>query len=600
MTSRSARPGAKAAAATRAQAASPAGSWTSRRWLVALLLALHAALAIWGAARNSVTFDENFHLPAGIALVARGYPAASVAQPPLVKALAAIPALAAGAKVPPDSLVKIPDETRVGEAFMRLNADRYARVYFAARMTGVALSLLLGLLVWHWAGRSSGPRAALLSLAVYALLPETLAHAGVVGMDLPTGLVFSLSIYTFERFAATGAWRWWAALALSVGAAFLTRFSAIQLAPILVLLYLVGLATGQITRRTRVAVGILLLPLSSLLTLHAGYLGQTTFEPLSTYAFRSPGFRALQEAHPGLRPPLPDAYVGGLDYLLSLAQTDKPSYLLGTIRSGHTWYYFPLAIAFKWPLAFFALLAARLAAVRRARRDREWWWRQALLLVPVAVVLGSAMTAHLEFGVRYLFPVLPFLCVWLGAGLAEQEARGPAETSAAPGRGRSAMGAAWRGGATRIATGLVLVLAIETATCAPWYLSFFNLPSGGPGGGDRLVNDSNVDWGQGLIALREELKRRGIARIHLVYHGTTDPAIYGIDYLPYRGGPIGPESEWIAVSSYFLAGLPAPMMTQSGRSEFVRFGFQKLRDRPAAARPAHCMYLYRLSRRAGE
>jgi hypothetical protein len=333
-------------------------------------------------------------------------------------------------------------------------------------------------------------------------------------MDLPTGLVFVLSAYAFERFAATGAWKWWAALALAVGAAFLTRFSAIQLAPILILLYLAGLATGQITRRARVAAGILVLPLTSLLALHAGYLGQTTFEPLSTYAFRSPGFRALREAHPGLRPPLPDAYVGGLDYLLSLAQTDKPSYLLGTIRSGHTWYYFPLAIAFKWPLAFFALLAARLAALRRARRDREGWWRQALLLVPVGVVLGSAMTAHLEFGVRYLFPILPFLCVWLGAGLAEQEAGAPAGTSAAPGRSRAARasaapvaGAGPRREAARIAIGLVLVLAIETATCAPWYLSFFNLPSGGPGGGDRLVNDSNVDWGQGLIALAG-MKRR--------------------------------------------------------------------------------------------
>jgi hypothetical protein len=595
VTPRSPRSGARGAAAEKPDTTAPA--LAGRRWPVALLLALHAALAIWGAARNSVTFDENFHLPAGVALVARGYTAASVAQPPLVKALAAIPALAAGARVPPDSLVEVPDETKVGEAFMRLNADRYVRVYFAARMSAVALSLVLGLLVWHWAGRRYGPRAALLALAVYALLPETLAHAGLVGMDLPTGLMFLLSVYAFERFAATGAWAWWVALALSVGAAFLTRFSAVQLGPILILLYLVGLATGQIPRRVRVAVGLLLLPLTSLLMLHAGYLGQTTFDPLSTYSFHSPGFRALQEAHPGLRPPLPDAYVGGLDYLLSLAQTDKPSYLLGTVRSGHTWYYFPLAIAFKWPLAFFALLLTRVATLLRARRDREWAWRQALLLLPVAVGLGSAMSAHLEFGVRSVFPLLPFLCVWLGGGLAEREAEAPAGHARV--RGARA-GAAPRRAAARIAMGLVAVLAIETATCAPWYLTFFNLPSGGPGGGDRLVNDSNVDWGQGLIALREELARRGIGRILLVYHGTTDPAIYGIDYLPYHGGPIAPGSEWMAVSSYFLAGLPAPMMTQSGRSEFVRFGFQKLRDQAPAARPAHCMYLYRLPRRAGD
>src|SRR5262249_57037457 len=117
---------------------------------------------------------------------------------------------------------------------------------------------------------------------------------------------------------------------------------------------------------------------------------------------------------------------------LSLAKTAKPSYLLGTVRSGTTWYYFPLAIAFKWPLALFALLLARVATLPRARRDREWWWRQALVLTPVAVVLGSAMTAHLEFGVRYVFPILPFLCVWLGGGLAEPEADAPPAPAPAP------------------------------------------------------------------------------------------------------------------------------------------------------------------------
>jgi hypothetical protein len=54
--------------------------------------------------------------------------------------------------------------------------------------------------------------------------------------------------------------------------------------------------------------------------------------------------------------------------------------------------------------------------------------------------------------------------------------------------------------------------------------------------------------------LRSELKRRGITRIHLAYHGTTDPAIYGIDYIPYLGGLPGPESDWIAVSSYYFVG----------------------------------------------
>jgi hypothetical protein len=136
--------------------------------------------------------------------------------------------------------------------------------------------------------------------------------------------------------------------------------------------------------------------------------------------------------------------------------------------------------------------------------------------------------------------------------------------------------------------------AVEALACAPWYLSFFNLPSGGPGGGDRLVNDSNVDWGQGLIALREELARRGIPRVHLSYHGTVDPAVYGIDYVPFTGGKAGPEASWIAISSYYFVGLPQRMVTSAGTIPQVRIDFHPLWKIPPVAKPAGCMYLYPL------
>jgi len=145
-----------------------------------------------------------------------------------------------------------------------------------------------------------------------------------------------------------------------------------------------------------------------------------------------------------------------------------------------------------------------------------------------------------------------------------------------------------------VAIGLGVILAIETATTAPWYLSFFNAAAGGPGGGDRIVNDSNVDWGQGLIALRDELHRRGIGRVYLAYHGTTDPAVYGIDYVPYLGGQPGNESEWLAVSSYYFVGLSQRMMTSRGRTPSMLIDFRPLWSVPPAARPAHCMYLFRI------
>jgi hypothetical protein len=208
---------------------------------------------------------------------------------------------------------------------------------------------------------------------------------------------------------------------------------------------------------------------------------------------------------------------------------------------------------------------------------------EAFVLVPAMVYLAVGMfAANLCIGVRYVLPILPFLCVWCGGLLAGPAPRRP--PAVVPGRG-----------SMRLALGLVALVALETARTAPWYLSFFNAAAGGPGGGYRIVNDSNVDWGQGLIALRDDMRRRGITRIHLVYHGTADPANYGIDYIPYRGGPPGPESEWLAVSSYFYVGLTQRLMVREGLTEPMRYDFRRAQGMLPVAEPAHCMFLFRLS-----
>jgi hypothetical protein len=287
--------------------------------------------------------------------------------------------------------------------------------------------------------------------------------------------------------------------------------------------------------------------------------------------------------------PVPDIYVSGFDRQLVESRAGRtPTYLFGRVRDDSPWYYFPVALLAKWPLGFLLALGLRAVGMARARPARRRLADDAFVLVPAAIYLGVGMfVANLCIGVRYVLPILPFLCVWCG-GLLDRRVRGSAAAGARhPGRAR-----------TLIAAGVAALVAIETALAAPWYLAFFNRAAGGPGGGDRIVNDSNVDWGQGLIALRDELRRRGIGRIHLAYHGTVDPAVYGLDYVPYLGGQPGPESDWLAVSSYYYVGLSQRLMTRAGRTDFMRYDFSRARDMAPVARPAGCMYLFRLPARA--
>ncbi len=567
--------------AAAAPSAAPGGvpAPARERAAVAALLVIHAGLVLWGAALNSVTFDENFHVPAGALIAARGNFWASVAQPPLAKTLCALPALALGARVPPDSIVT-GGEPAVGEAFMHLNAARYHTFYFAARCVTLAFSLALALLVWRFARRLYGPRGALLALALYAFAPEALAHAGIAGVDVATGLGFTASIVAFWRFTRTTRWRDAGMVALAVGLTALTRFSAVGLAPIFMVLAALGTALGTLRRPGRVWLVIALLPLSTLVLFNLGYLLHTSLSPLQGWSFMSQRFTALAQAWPALRLPVPDAALRGLDYVAFLSEPGRtPSFLLGTPRSGSSWAYFPIALAVKWPLGFLGLILLRIAHRVRNGPGRKRAWHESFLLVSVAVTLGTAMMANLGVGVRYVFPILPLLCVWCGGLLAPRHPT--------PGRGR-------RPWLAMAAVALAAVQALEALTAAPWYLAFFNRLAGGPGGGYTIVNDSNVDWGQGLIALREEMRRLHIGKIHLAYHGTTDPAVYGIDYVPYLGGTPGPESRWLAVSSYYYVGLSQRMMTPSGRTERLTLDFGPLRRQKPDVVLAGCMYLFKV------
>jgi hypothetical protein len=85
----------------------------------------------------------------------------------------------------------------------------------------------------------------------------------------------------------------------------------------------------------------------------------------------------------------------------------------------------------------------------------------------------------------------------------------------------------------------------------PNYLSFFNLPSGGPSRGHRYLLGSNLDWGQDLIALGDYMEREGIEKVDLAYFGRVDPEVYGIKYRDLRRRP---RQRYAVISTNMLWG----------------------------------------------
>jgi hypothetical protein len=270
---------------------------------------------------------------------------------------------------------------------------------------------------------------------------------------------------------------------------------------------------------------------------------------------------------------MPHAWNYGFAYTYRHAIA-RPSFLLGEYGMTGWWYYFPLAMLFKTPMATLLAAAGAIAVLlgrARPKFDSPHAWAIATLLLPPAIYMAIAMRTNLNLGLRHVLPVYPFIFVALGVVAAK----------------------VWnaRVRAARIALIAILtLLLIETAVAYPNYIAFFNAPSGGSRGGLRLLSDSNLDWGQDLPLLAEWQKRHPNEKLYLLSFGSVDPAFYGIRYTKLAGGFfIGEKPETVTTP-----GVIAISATQLQGTHFpqIRADVQRLRNRQPREVLGGTIYLY--------
>ncbi|HUD71270.1 MAG TPA: hypothetical protein VMQ62_04845, partial [Dongiaceae bacterium] len=215
---------------------------------------------------------------------------------------------------------------------------------------------------------------------------------------------------------------------------------------------------------------------------------------------------------------LPEAYLHGFLDMLRSGEHHR-AFLMGEIRAGGWWSFFPITFALKTPIPMLLFVAA---ALLLSLGPAGWRRVDAYLLFPVVIYAGMAAAHGLSIGHRHLLPIDPFLFVAAGRLAAWPLAR-PAPRLVA------AVAAA--------AAGLV---ALGTIRNHPDHLAYFNRFAGGPEGGYRYLVDSNLDWGQDLKGLAAWLAAHPGPRPKISYFGAADPAYYGIDadFLPSEMRPM--------------------------------------------------------------
>ncbi|MBN1179627.1 MAG: hypothetical protein JXD18_10465, partial [Anaerolineae bacterium] len=138
---------------------------------------------------------------------------------------------------------------------------------------------------------------------------------------------------------------------------------------------------------------------------------------------------------------------------------------------------------------------------------------------------------------------------------------------------------------------LLVWLFAGTVWVHPHYLAYFNELAGGPLGGQRYLVDSNLDWGQSFVALREALDERNIDTLRLSYYTYADPAHYGIRYepiAPARGAPATLPARFNpAPGVYVIGATPLQGVMVADPSTYDWF-----RHRPPDARPGFALFFY--------
>ena len=75
---------------------------------------------------------------------------------------------------------------------------------------------------------------------------------------------------------------------------------------------------------------------------------------------------------------------------------------------------------------------------------------------------------------------------------------------------------------------------IGTLRIYPYYLTYFNEIAGGPDRGRYILSDSNIDWGQDMVGLKNYVEQNHIDRIKLSYFGIAHPTAYGLRLRRFR------------------------------------------------------------------
>jgi hypothetical protein len=459
---------------------------------------------------QSLTFDEPVHIAEGLNAWRHHTFAMWNDHPPLARLWCTLSLLN------PRWQMDVAPLSNGGWQVERIEPDP-ERIAHRARYMNVVFGLILAWLLWTTVRRMFSAGAANLALALFVFSPALVAHFSVATTDgAATLFVFLSAAYLIRWRQSPGLLRT-TAMGTILGLLLLVKFSTPVIFVLAVLWMLVLKPGGFVTNpvhfnwgKTAAAVVVAFLVVWAGYRFHVSHLSLHSHQLIATFPNRSPVVFNNVRSNLDLNLFVPAGeYLEGFRNVVRRNRLGQPSFFLGQVsQSGGFRSYYPVAILLKWPVITLILFVAGLAlAIRHKRGVPSGLWVMASF---PAVYFSFAIFARYNIGDRHVLPVYPFMLLFAGG--------------------------VWEVVRLRRALAAVIVLAVvsqfvDTLRYAPDYLSYFNFFVQ-PRESYRFLSDSNLDWGQGLLALKEYERSHPHEQISLAYFGSIDPRFYGIRARP--------------------------------------------------------------------
>jgi len=560
------------------------------RWpfaAAAVLLAIFFLQLFFASRAKSPAWDEPAHIASGVAYIQKGALTVNPEHPPLLKALSGLFLTWAGARWPNterahDLLSGANDWQWAAGSHILVTAG-VDRALQWARLPMMLVGSMAALLVYLWGRQLAGELAGLGALLLFTLDPTISGHSYLVTLDVGLGAFTLLFLFCLWHYTRSPRPRTLVLCGITLGLVLCTKFSSLAILPSAAIL----LVAARARRTPWKAAPDEPCPCGSgkkYKNCHA-VIPQSRFDLQSALACVPPllymGGIAGAVIWAVYRFHSPLAYIQGVKLVNQNHQANYVAFMAGQLAPRFT-SYFAVAYLLKEPLAAMALAATGLFFLLR---PKAFLWRDRLfLLLPGAVFFLVHVWKADDLGIRYIIPCLPFAHLLGGIGLAAL-IRSPARA------------------AKSIAIVLSLWMAVAAAGIYPDGLSYFNESAclfsdpgklgldGGSACGAAWLDDSNIDWGEGLKSLNAWLNRHAAGRsAKLAYFGSFPPAAYDMpvevvedSQLAFQPGP-----GLYAISAHLLAHHNALVEHRlaSGDEWTLRV--------PPTAIVDHCIYIYDL------